>query len=417
MKRYAVYIVFVAIVFSIFAILFAFGFTFIKTENSFSNAVEQGIGGFADMGGYGDAVSSTTETSDLTSNFAKLYFNNLNSDYYGYNEYGTCGHIAIGMLLSFYDTFWNDNFVSEEHDKSSTITDLNVDVYNNSPGHTDISQPTWSDFLFYVLNKSERHLPKMLVKIGIDLGYHRDEYNEIDFTQTMFYQLHNIFIRYFELNPSISQYKLSVKCENHEFDYMNTVPNTNYTYSTKLRREVVSYVKKGIPVMVGLSGSTSESEGHVVIAYDYDETTDTIYGHFGWFDKPTSYNHKDIESMSYNNISAYIAIDKDTIQHVHSNNLLLNGEGICSCALSNHIHEIMSYSIILNNENMHRAICYCGQTSTKAHNFRVVGRNYVCSQCGFSKAYDGGFYPIIITPNNIIEDLNAIGIDIGGEGK
>ena len=62
------------------------------------------------------------------------YYKSLESNF-GENLYGSCTNIATGMLLSYYDTYLNDNIIAEEFDVSST----NV----NSPG------TLWEDLDYY----------------------------------------------------------------------------------------------------------------------------------------------------------------------------------------------------------------------------------------------------------------------------
>ena len=68
--------------------------------------------------------------------------------------------------------------------------------------------------------------------------------------------------------------------------------------NTNVRNKTINLIKQGIPVKLGI-------EGHAVVAYDYDETNDNIYCHFGWGENTT---HVTIESMgysSYNNLFAF----------------------------------------------------------------------------------------------------------------
>lgn len=44
-----------------------------------------------------------------TDYFAPYYFSNLNGRF-GKNVKGSCTYVAVDMLLSYYDSFWNDNF-------------------------------------------------------------------------------------------------------------------------------------------------------------------------------------------------------------------------------------------------------------------------------------------------------------------
>lgn len=64
------------------------------------------------------AEGTETAQSNLSSNvfleqfYSTEYFSNLR-DNFGYNDFGTCGHIAIEMVLTYYDTYWDDGVVPD----------------------------------------------------------------------------------------------------------------------------------------------------------------------------------------------------------------------------------------------------------------------------------------------------------------
>lgn len=51
----------------------------------------------------------------IESNYASYYFFNLRENF-GNNAFGTCSYVSLGMLLSFYDTYWDDSIIPEEYD-------------------------------------------------------------------------------------------------------------------------------------------------------------------------------------------------------------------------------------------------------------------------------------------------------------
>ena len=53
-------------------------------------------------------------------NFANYYFSNLNNNF-GTNTHGTCSFVAMGMLLSFYDTYLNDSFVPDAFEENTYV--------------------------------------------------------------------------------------------------------------------------------------------------------------------------------------------------------------------------------------------------------------------------------------------------------
>ena len=52
--------------------------------------------------------------TSVINSYASKYYSRL-INYFGYNKYDTCIYIAIGMLLTYYDCFRNDNFVQDQY--------------------------------------------------------------------------------------------------------------------------------------------------------------------------------------------------------------------------------------------------------------------------------------------------------------
>ena len=65
--------------------------------------------------------------------FMQAYYNNLNVNM-GVNVKGSCGYVAMTMLLSYYDTYLNDDIISDEYDAVSIGSDVDMNARCNSPG-------------------------------------------------------------------------------------------------------------------------------------------------------------------------------------------------------------------------------------------------------------------------------------------
>ena len=50
------------------------------------------------------------------------------------NYKGSCGYVAIGMLLSYYDTFLSDDIIPEQYDVISAGNETDMVQRRNSPG-------------------------------------------------------------------------------------------------------------------------------------------------------------------------------------------------------------------------------------------------------------------------------------------
>lgn len=179
-------------------------------------------------------------------------------------------------------------------------------------------------------------------------------------------------------------------------------------------QDIKTYVKLGQIVIVAISGRDTRyynrNVGHAIVAYDYDEDTDTLYGHFGW---NSFYNHTNVlgrvNVYDFQHIVGYIVASPYESDHVHSNNYVLpSGQNVCSCQLSSHEHR---YKYEASTASQHRRYCYCGYSSYEAHTFSGSSGRYVfCRQCNYRKLNDGG---IIDIPNpfskpDILEEIENL---------
>ena len=76
----------------------------------------------------GDSLPSLSYDGNiyLTENYASYYYSNLKRNY-SYNRMQSCGYVAISMLLSFYDTYWDDDFIPESYDEPGDSHDPTED--------------------------------------------------------------------------------------------------------------------------------------------------------------------------------------------------------------------------------------------------------------------------------------------------
>ena len=99
-------------------------------------------------------LGTQVDTLYKTGNYATYYFYNLHENL-GYNNAESCGYVAMGMLLSFYDIYWNPNFISDMYLKSEVAT-LPLSLSTESPGIV-------SDYaIAHILDKNGISLPASL---------------------------------------------------------------------------------------------------------------------------------------------------------------------------------------------------------------------------------------------------------------
>ena len=57
----------------------------------------------------------------LTNEFATHYFYNLRENL-GENIHDSCGYVGLGMLLGYYDAYWNDSFIDENFEQNANLS-------------------------------------------------------------------------------------------------------------------------------------------------------------------------------------------------------------------------------------------------------------------------------------------------------
>ena len=343
-------------------------------------------------------------------NYMEIYYDNLTQNF-GKNYKGSCGYVAIGMLLSYYDTFLNDNIIPEQYDVMGEGVGIDLITWRDSPGVLrDIIDNGYNlsagDYYDAMLAQSEYSLHAKLITIGHRFGY----YNYLSNMPagTTFGMVMAVLKGYLNL------YR----------EYTNNDYSLNYAYElipsedNSVRDFVINEIQEGKPVLLALYGfdENNKKEGHVVIAYDYNESTDEIYCHFGWGADKT---HITPESEGLTLYKAALTVDFD-LNNTHSYNYNeYNSDNMyCSCYFSCHPeHECRYYleydgtyhtyacdcnaseeTLLEHNfvtqeqdKSRHTLCCVdCGYVKTEFHNYQYIEHddeyhNSVCKICGYSE--------------------------------
>ena len=347
------------------------------------------------------AYASGSSVSTVGNHFLQHYFSNLNTNL-SCNEASTCGYVAVGMLLSYFDTYWDDDIVPEEYEVTASIDALNDYVYN-SPGagglrHSnsgcsyvyDPNNP--NDFILHMANAhSQDILQAALFDCRIDI---LESYGSIDLRSIAADVAEDV------ANEFLSQYSSSntIYTSSHYTELFGvTNTNTLQSTSTTVRNRIIENVKKNIPVAVYYGSTTDWNQRHVAIAYDYDEANDMLYLHLGYQGRDAHCSEVALgifRNSSSTNVTKYYYGDLTFFlqySHNHSNNFVLGtGGSVCSCQLGDHEH---SYSYANYSASYHRTSCYCGYSALESHSYKLSGTKYVCRYC--QRIYTGSGTPII----------------------
>lgn len=324
-----------------------------------------------------EALSDTTTYSsniDVYHSYLVSYFDNLTYNF-GVNYKGSCGYVAIGMMLSYYDTFIDDSIIPEQYDIASVGYDNNMMQRRNSPGtlkdlvydQNNIYDNTYGyrmgneDYYSKIATLSNVSLHAKLITIGASRGYFA--FNSGSPAGTNFKKRYNIINDYF-------QNVLDYDSNDYTLETINREINPNK--SNEVRNFTINKVKNGEPVLLSI-GKTG-GDGHVVVAYDYDELTGQLYCHFGWGANKT---HITIESEGYSIYKTALTMNFQT-SHSHSNNY-----GVT--AISNNVpstryycydspvitlvmHDF-TYNYVSTTGSCHLAYCECGESISVSHTY------------------------------------------------
>lgn len=280
--------------------------------------------------------------------FLTTYYSHLKQNMPN-NSLGICGYTAISMFFSYYDTYWNDLFIPEQYDSTETIINSSL-LYATStyayesPGVRNLEMTETIDTLkLKIKNSGITDEESIEFKEALDRAVMGEVYRQID-GGSFVGRLFEIGIANGSIKPHYVENEYHVANEGYvdgigvDNDVMNNVISDYITGNSNLvdkvsvvtskmngesiseknrvRSEIVQLVKSGRPVLMGGNGYTDKNNngirdeypnlsngeedprnegsfGHVVVAYDYDESNDILYGNMGWSHGSQSHRNLD----------------------------------------------------------------------------------------------------------------------------
>ena len=323
----------------------------------------------------GEALDPETSYSSNISeydNFLVSYYDNLTYNF-GVNYKNSCGYIAAAMLLSYYDTYWDDTIIPEQYDitaigyETDFISERNspgvlrdVIVLPDNPDDKTLETLSASDYYSIMESMSNISLHAKLITIGASFGwYNFDDDSAPALTST---SITTLIIRRF-LNQTSGM-------QNDEYSI-----TTRYGASNDVKEHTIRMIQAGYPVMLAI-GKPDQDVGHVVIAYDCDPDNQVVYCHWGF---GANYTHINPEEYGYTIFKNATIIDF-TSEHSHSDNYgvttitnnVPNTEYYCydDCRILTYkdLHSYVNhYEPYISTQ--HKAYCECGEYITQDHNY------------------------------------------------
>lgn len=362
---------------------------------------------------------------------AAFYFSHLSTNY-AYNHFGSCGFVALGSLLSYYDTYLNDNFVDDKYEAKVDLTDLQLAEYFldnqlifESPGVKFDKEETlalnsesygyYPSFLWNKMSIEDR------IGFFANNGYfqyhllqlaYQHNYDDLKPASQLDFSMNN-----YDLKDLLNVYLQSKKDDfsSSMIDETNCVSNMTYfdkqyTYTktdyNKYISNIIDLIKSGVPLLTLINNSNTNKSyyGHFAIAYDYQEgydlPEDGIIFNVGLSDEsdcnvtsiPFYYIKKYTAATQ---IHSYFYINEENFIHKETDNYYYYlDESItsCLCELSvhkNHEHEY-GYRIIDDKTHQYGCVkCLSKILSEENHRY-VLGTLYdprpeyvTCLRCSY----------------------------------
>ena len=302
--------------------------------------------------------NSTPNNSTLYYNqyYSTQYFYNLTHNF-GNNLVGSCGYVAMGMLLSYWDTYWDDNVIPENYDMISLLDSNELNSNVESPGiyrePSYIPDESYDEYYQSIEQYSSAHFHLNLIKMGKEVFHQYQFDNQSSPTGMNFYQSQELLNYYL-------------------YNYRGYTPSdVIFNGADDPRSFAINEIKRGNPVVLCVEHENNSS-GHIVIAYDYDLINDEIYVHPGW---GSALTHVTLNSIGYDKYWWAYSLDFNNSHQCSDNYKYSDGYNLvkthCSCELEvhpeyvhHHIFECKYY-----DTSYHTLQCRCGvvDASSKQH--------------------------------------------------
>lgn len=305
------------------------------------------------------------------------YFSNL-LYYTPSNQEGSCGYVSLIQLMSYYDTYLDDNIIPEIYDRNglyNSYASIESDKFK-SPGV--IREHNYSNnYEGFVLDTKSYNLQSELIYINNLTGNFKD----------------------WENSTKIEEYQriLDNFYGSQEFVYVNPyslgkIYVSDPNKQNKFKKYIKDKIDEGKPVIVHISEGEF-GDRHSVVAYAYDN--DIIYANYGWNGE---YTCVPLLNEKYTTIYYVCTLEYQNNSVKPSNNYSIGG--ISYNGLGRHSHD---YNYQNFDEDEHYTRCDCGYCHKHFHKVSLGGGRYrTCELCGAIVDMNKVILPIENVPLNII---------------
>ena len=216
-------------------------------------------------------VSNNTSLSPYK-NYMEAYFSGLTKNM-GENSKNSCGYVAIGQILSYYDSFLSDNIIAEQYDQASKGTDTNIVERKDSPGIKNdkirnVGSMTIQEYWDRIESMQGEYFRAKLMVIGKSLGIlNLDDGDYLGVTTNS------------QRVKILKTYLSDRNITNYTIVSASDVYSSGQLTSNNVKAFVKENIDAGYPVLLGARASVSD-RGHAMVCYKYDDSE--FYGNKGY---------------------------------------------------------------------------------------------------------------------------------------
>ena len=392
--------------------------------------------------------------------YMSQYFYDLENNF-PKNVYGTCGYVAISMLLQYYDNYLNADIIPEKYEVVETVCNGNDFVgLHKSPGvsRTTISREDMlpNEYFSYMISTKNEYIQGELFKIAQQKWYLPESNFTEDSGGLTRGGILNVLRGYLDslgYSENSEEEGEDSSLEVGEYEITQCIEGWLWGNEEEdLKQFTKQKILQGYPVLLAVSREKTEADkvydgtvGHAIIAYDYDIATDTIYCHSGW----ESFQHSTVEAIGYQYWDFALVLDIN-LPHACDNNYIVDGVGYCfhneEVITYNHVHNFaycIDYEIsgeqvlhtmkcascfeekegVLGHDYeytslsklLHSGVCLCGDTISEPHvidTSNTISNRFgtwaPCLHCGYLMEINDNW------GGNIIASLDVIKTSMNG---
>lgn len=224
---------------------------------------------------YRNSISVNYNRNNITGNYSfsvnptmNKYFRNLKSCM-GNNLNGSCAYVALSMLLSYYDTFYNDDTIPENYEYQITPSSMDT-LVDESPGilpEPTITGNSIADYTSFINSHSSSYFQSYLISLCMNapIKYY-NMYNVINGTN----DLNMVFALDRGCAQNILQFYINSRYLYNYYSVIGEVMDENSNDNSDVLQFIKHRLDCGFPVIVGTENIFGEGHMQVVHSYHYN---------------------------------------------------------------------------------------------------------------------------------------------------